>query len=120
MRKTLLSVGTNHSLLGLRNNVLTAAGYSVVPAKSGAVALKAIDSQHLAAIIIGHSLSLPLRAKLLEAAKNRCVPAIVLHAYAYETGLPEAYANLCGIDGAARIAEVLNHLFDGAPSKAWP
>jgi hypothetical protein len=42
MRKMRLSVGTNHSLLGLRNMVFVKAGYEVVSAKSGAVALQQI------------------------------------------------------------------------------
>jgi hypothetical protein len=42
MRKMRLSLGTNHSLLGLRNMVFVKAGYEVVSAKSGAVALQQI------------------------------------------------------------------------------
>jgi hypothetical protein len=52
MPKILLSVGTNHSLLGIRNTVFVNAGYAVVPAKSGAVALQEVQSQRLAAMII--------------------------------------------------------------------
>lgn len=114
MSKSLLSVGTNHSLLGLRNGVLTQTGYLIVPAKSGAVALKVMHSQPVEAVILGHSLSSSLKLKLLRAAKRELLPVIVLHAYAYEADLSDAYANLCGIDGAARILEVLNTLFSGA------
>jgi response regulator RpfG family c-di-GMP phosphodiesterase len=111
MSKTLLSVGTNHSLLGLRNRVLAAAGYAVVPAKSASAALKIMNSRPLDAVILGHSLSPSLKEIVLDSAKSKGLPVIVLHAYAYEAALPDAYANLCGIDGAARIAEVLSDLF---------
>jgi CheY-like chemotaxis protein len=114
MRKIVLSVGTNHSLLGLRNKVLAQAGYLIVPAKSGAAALKLMQSQPLDAVILGHSLSSSLKLKLLQAAKCEFLPAIVLHAYAYEADLSDAYANLCGIDGAARILDVLSDLFSAA------
>jgi len=57
MRPTLLSVGTNHTLLGLRNAILARAGYAVVPVKTCARAIQAIGTRHLDAAIVGHSLS---------------------------------------------------------------
>jgi DNA-binding response OmpR family regulator len=110
MRKVLLSVGTNHSLLGMRNMVLIRAGYEVVPARSGAAALKAINSRTLDAIIVGHSVSQGLKEKIVGAAKLKCLPAVVLHANPYEAHVRGADASLCGIDGAARIIEVLSEL----------
>jgi CheY-like chemotaxis protein len=119
MSKIVLSVGTNHSLLGLRNKVLSQAGYLIIPAKSGAAALNLMQSQHLDAVILGHSLSSSLKLTLLQAAKRNSLPAVVLHAYAYEANLPDAYENLCGIDGAARILEVLSDLFSGVANRMY-
>lgn len=111
MRKTILSVGSNHTLLGLRNKVLTQAGYLTVSAKSGAAALKLMRYQRLDAIILGHTLSLPIRSKILEAAKRESLPVIALHACAYEADLRDSDINLCGIDGAAPILDFLSDLF---------
>ena len=110
MRKTLLSVGTNLSLLGIRNTVFVAAGYSVIPAKSCAEAEKAIHSRRLSAVIVGHSLSKNLRERIVATAKERQLPIVVLHANAYEAPVALADANLCGIDGAAQITQVLTDL----------
>ena len=110
MRKLLLSVGTNHTLLGLRNAVFVAAGYGIIPAKSGAVALDAIRSRHLSAVIVGHNLSPAMKERIAETAKGRQLPVIVLHAHDYEAPVVGADANLCGIDGAATILRVLAEL----------
>jgi DNA-binding response OmpR family regulator len=118
MRKTLLSVGTNHSLLGIRNTVLVSAGYSVIPAKSCVQAERLIASRQLDAVIVGHSLSRSLAERVAAAAKLRQLPVIVLHANPYEAPVVQADANLCGIDGAAQITQVLNGLLDGTPKHA--
>ena len=110
MRKTLLSVGTNHSLLGIRNSVLASAGYSVIPAKSCAQAERLIASRPLDAVIVGHSLSRSLAERIVETAKRKQLPVIVLHVNPYEASLPRADANLCGLDGAAQITNVLSEL----------
>jgi hypothetical protein len=110
MRKILLSVGTNHSLLGIRNTVFVNAGYAVVPAKTGAVALQQIQSHRLAAVVIGHSLSRSLKERITEAAKQKQLPVVVLHTYEHEAPVSDADANLCGIEGAAAILRVLAEL----------
>jgi DNA-binding NtrC family response regulator len=110
VRKTLLSVGSNHSLLGMRNMVLARAGYDVIPARSGATALKAINSRTLDAVVVGHSVSQALKEKIVSAAKLKSLPVVVLHANAYEASVNQADANLCGIDGASRIVEILGEL----------
>src|SRR6185437_1193746 len=110
MRKKLLSVGTNHTLLGIRNLVLASAGYEVIAARTGAGAINAINSCGLDAVIVGHSLSPSLKLRVVEAAKGRRLVVIVLHANAFEQHVPDADANLCGIDGAATIMEVLTKL----------
>ena len=112
MRKALLSVGGNHRLLGIRNLVLLRAGYQVVSARSGVGALEAIQSKRLHAVVIGHTVSCPLKQSIIEAAKRRRLPVVVLHGTPYEENVAEADANLCGIDGAARIVEVLNELLN--------
>lgn len=109
-RKKLLSVGTNHTLLGIRNMALASAGYHVIGVRTGAAAVKAIGSLPLHAVVIGHSLSPRLKQSVVQAAKDRQLPVVVLHASPFERYIPEADANLCGIDGAARITEVLSHL----------
>jgi hypothetical protein len=53
---------------------------------------------------------LKLKQTILEAAKTRGLATVVLHENAYEGQLPGADANLCGIDGAARILHVLQDL----------
>src|SRR6185437_5156787 len=110
MREKLLSVGTNHTLLGIRNLVLASAGYEVIAARTGAGAINAINSCGLDAVIVGHSLSPSLKLRVVEAAKGRRLVVIVLHANAFEQHVPDADANLCGIDGAATIMEVLTKL----------
>ena len=110
MRKTLLSVGTNHSLLGIRNTVFVSAGYGVIPAKSCAEAIRCIDAHRLDAVIVGHSLSRRLKERIVGTAKQRLLPVIVLHSSPYEASLPLADANLCGIDGATQITKVLSEL----------
>lgn len=121
MRKRLLSVGTNHTLLGIRNLVLASAGYEVIAARTGAGAINAINSCGLDAVIVGHSLSPSLKQRVVQAAKSKSLAVIVLHATPYEKQIPSADANLCGIDGAATIMEVLAKLLtgagDGAPSE---
>jgi hypothetical protein len=108
--KTLLSVGTNHSLLGIRNLVLARAGYKVLVGKSAAGALQAIESGRLDAVVVGHSVSRRLTEQIVAAARLRRIPTVVLHLNAYEARVTAADANLCGIDGAARIVEVLTQL----------
>lgn len=108
--KKLLSVGTNHTLLGIRNMALTSAGYEVISARTGAAALRAIGSRPFHAVIVGHSLSTGLKKSVVRAAKDRQLPVIVLHTNPFERYIADADANLCGIDGAARITEVLNNL----------
>lgn len=103
MQKILLSVGTNHALLGIRNAVFVNAGYGVVPAKTCAVALRLIKSRHLDAVIVGHSLSRDLKERITAAAKKRRLPVVVLHAQPSQKPIILADANLCGIDGAAKI-----------------
>jgi DNA-binding NtrC family response regulator len=110
MRKLLLSLGTNHTLLGVRNAVFVDAGYDVVPVKSGAAALDAIRSRHLSAVVIGHSLSRALKERITDAAKEQQLPVIVLHAHDYEAPVVGADANLCGIDGASTILRLLTEL----------
>ena len=110
MRKILLSVGTNHSLVGIRNTVFVNAGYAVAPTKSGAVALQQIQSRRLAAVIIGHSLSRSLKERITDAAKEKQLPVVVLHTYDHEAPVSTADANLCGIKGAAAILRVLREL----------
>jgi len=112
MHKALLSVGSNHRLLGIRNLVLTRAGYRVVAARSGAGAVEAIQSKRLHAVIIGHTVSRRLKQIIIDAAKRRHLSVVVLRQNAYEERVPEADANLCGIDGAVRIVEVLNRLLN--------
>jgi DNA-binding response OmpR family regulator len=110
MGKTLLSVGTNFTLLQLRNMVFVNAGYKVLPARSRATALKIIASEQLDGVIVGHTLSVSLRRSIVAGAKRKRLPVIVLHAHAHEEQLLDADANLVGIDGAARIVEVLSEL----------
>lgn len=113
MRKKLLSVGSNLSLLGLRNKVFETAGYEVTPARTAAQAIAAITTRSLDVVIVGHSLSANLKSTVIGAAKQRALPVIVLHANAYEARIPEVVANLCGTDGAATILDVLSNLFAG-------
>jgi vacuolar-type H+-ATPase subunit F/Vma7 len=110
LSKILLSVGTNHSLLGIRNLVFATAGYEVLPARSAAQALKAIKSRHLDVVVVGHSLSRSLQQQIVKAAKEKTLPVIVLHFNSYEEHFREADANLCSIDGAAQVVEVLSDL----------
>lgn len=110
--KTLLSVGTNHALLGIRNMVFRKGGYEVIVAKTGATALEAIRSQQLRAVVLGHSLSRSLQQRVTVAAKSKLLPVIVLHVNPFEEEIQQADANLCGIDGAARILKVLAELLD--------
>lgn len=117
MRKGLLSVGTNHTLLGIRNTIFVNAGYAVVPAKSAAAALRAIRSRNLAAVIVGHALSPTLKERITEAGKQKQVPVIVLHASDFEHPILAADANLCGLDGAATVLEVLAKLICSASTR---
>lgn len=117
MRKVLLSVGTNHTLLGIRNTIFVNAGYAVIPAKSAAAALRAIRSRNLAAVIVGHALSPTLKERITEAGKQKQVPVIVLHASDFEHPILAADANLCGLDGAATVLEVLAKLICSASTR---
>lgn len=110
MRKTLLSVGTNLTLLRIRNAVFVNAGYRVMTSKTCAQALKLIASQPINAVVVGHSLSCNLRQKIVEAAKSRRVVVVVLHANPYEARVASADANLWGTDGASRVTQVLSEL----------
>jgi DNA-binding NtrC family response regulator len=110
MPKALLSVGSNQKLLGIRNLVLLRAGYRVVSARSGTGALEAIQSKQLDAVIIGHTVSHRLKQIIVEAAKRRCLPVVVLQKHPYQERIAAADANLCGIDGAVQIVEVLERL----------
>ena len=116
MRELLLSAGTNHTLLNVRNAVFVDAGFAVLSAKSGAIALDAIRSRHISAVTVGHSLSRALKERITGAAKERQLPVIVLHAHDYEAPISGADANLCGIDGASTILHVLKELL-GEDSK---
>lgn len=113
MRKKVLSVGSNFSLLGLRNKVFETAGYEVTTARTAAQAVDTIRTRQLDVVILGHTLSANLKSTVISAAKERALPVIVLHANAYEARIPEVVANLCGIDGAATILDVLSNLFAG-------
>ena len=110
MRKVLLSVGTNHTLLGVRNTVFARRGYAVISAKSAAAAIEAIQSRRIDAVIVGHSLSRSLQDKITATAKDKRLPVIVLHAVPNDRPILSADANLCGIDGAALIMEMLRSL----------
>lgn len=112
MHKKVLSVGSNLRLLGLRNKIFETAGYEVIPARTAAQAVGVIRSSHeLDVVIVGHSLSTNLKTTVVRAAKECALPVIVLHANPYEAQSPEVAANLCGIDGAATILDVLGGLF---------
>lgn len=110
MPKVLLSVGTNHTLLGVRNAVFTRKGYTVIPAKTGAAAIEAIRSRRVDAVIVGHSLSRSLQEKITEAAKQKQLPVVVLHITPNDNPITLADVNLCGLDGAALITEVIQKL----------
>jgi CheY-like chemotaxis protein len=114
----LLSVGTNLTLLGFRNLVLENAGYEVASAKTAALALQAIKSQPLNALIVGHSLSPRLKEVVVVAATERGMPAIVLYVSDFESRIPGARAHLCGMDGAATILDVLSDVFSGADPRS--
>jgi hypothetical protein len=90
--------------------VFATAGYEVVPARSAAQALKVIKARHLDLVVVGHSLSRSLQQQVSKAAKEKALPVVVLHFNGYEEYFPDADANLCGIDGAAQIVEVLSDL----------
>lgn len=79
MRRILLSVGTSHALLGIRNAVFVNAGYGVVPAKTCSGALRLIESRDLDAVIVGHSLSRDVKERITAAAKTKRLPVVVLH-----------------------------------------
>ena len=113
MRRKLLSVGSNLSLLGLRNRVFEAAGYEVTPAKTAAQALASMGSREFDVVIVGHSLSPTLQRTVASAAKKQRVPVLVLHANPFAEQMPDVVANLCGTDGAATILDVLGDLFAG-------
>lgn len=117
MRKVLLSVGTNHTLLGIRNTIFVNAGYAVVPAKSAGAALRVIRSRNLAAVIVGHALSPTLKERITEAGKQKQVPVIVLHTSDFEHPILAADVNLCGLDGAATVLEVLAKLVCSASTR---
>ncbi len=110
MRKTLLSVGTNLTLLGIRNMVFVRAGYEVIPAKTGASALRAINGREVDAVVIGHSVSERLRDRIAQAAKKQGLPVIALQVIPNCRPAPFVDATLCGLDGAAKITEVLKEL----------
>lgn len=115
MHRKLLSVGSNLSLLGLRNRVFEAAGYEVTPAKTAAQALAAMGSREFDVVIVGHSLSPTLQRTVASAAKKQGVPVLVLHANPFAEQMPDVVANLCGTDGAATILDELSDLFVGHP-----
>lgn len=111
MRKKVLSVGTNHhDLLLMRNMVLAGAGYDVVAARNDSQAIAAITTGKIDAVIVGHSVAQALRDQIVKAAKLKRLPIVVLHTHPFEARVPDADANLCGLDGAARIVEVLTQL----------
>ncbi|HVH88238.1 MAG TPA: hypothetical protein VM912_16070, partial [Terriglobales bacterium] len=62
------------------------------------------------AVIVGHSLSRSLQDKITATAKDKRLPVIVLHAVPNDRPISSADANLCGIDGAALIMEMLRSL----------
>src|SRR5579872_2963811 len=107
MQRALLSVGTNLTLLKIRHLVFVNAGYEVVTARSGAAATRAIKSGELDAVVVGHSLTRRMKQLIVDAAKDSQLPVIVLRASPHEEAIARADANLCGIDGAAQILEVL-------------
>jgi len=113
MRRKLLSVGSNLSLLGLRNRVFETAGYEVTPARTAAQALAAMRSREFDVVIVGHSLSPTLQSTVARAAKEQALPVLVLHANPFTEQMPDVAANLCGTDGAATILDVLGDLFAG-------
>jgi vacuolar-type H+-ATPase subunit F/Vma7 len=110
MRHVVLSVGTNHALLGIRNAVFARTGYAVISAKNADTAIKAIQSRRIDAVIVGHAVSPSLKEKITASAKDKRLPVIVLHIQPNSKPIQLADANLCGIDGAALIAEVLRGL----------
>ena len=110
MQRRLLSIGTNLTLLKIRHLVFINAGYAVVTARSGAAAIRAIQSGEADAVIVGHSLTRSMKQLVVDAAKGSQLPVIVLHANLYEEPIAKADANLCGTDGAARIVEDLSAL----------
>jgi hypothetical protein len=110
MPKTVLSVGSNLSLLKIRNAVFVNAGYRVLTARTCTQALNLLRSEQMDAVVVGHSLSRPLQERVVGQAKHDRLAVIVLHANAYERSVPTADANLCGIDGAATIIDVLREL----------
>ena len=112
MRKKILSVGSNLSLLGLRNKIFETAGYEVIPARTAAQAIQTIGSHDLGVVIVGHSLSANLKTAVVKAAKEQGLPVVVLHVNPYAR-IPGVVANLCGTDGAAKILDVLSTLFAG-------
>lgn len=108
MEQRLLSVGTNLTLLKIRHLVFINAGYKVIAARSEAAAIRAIESGELDAVVVGHSLTKRLKALIVDVAKDSNLPVIVLHTNPHEEAIARADANLCGIDGAARILELLS------------
>ena len=108
-----MSVGSNLSLLGLRNRVFETVGYEVTPARTAAPALPAMRSREVDVVIVGHSLSPTLQSTVARAAKEPALPVLVLHANPFTAQMPDVAANLCGTDGAATILDVLGDLFAG-------
>ena len=59
------------------------------------------------AVIVGRSLSRSFQEKITATAKDKRLPVIVLHIASNDHPIVSADANLCDIDGAALIVEVL-------------
>lgn len=82
----ILSVGDNTTLLLLRNDALTAAGYSVSTPRRAEEALPLLRQGRFDAVVISHSVPTPLRTRVIHELKAAAPQLPVIFVFASPMG----------------------------------
>ena len=90
----ILSTSRNVGLLLSRNNTLAIAGFSVISPKYPSEAPKLAIQENVDAVVIGHSVELPLRKSLIHELRAMCPDCLICFVYVRPESAEEPLADV--------------------------
>lgn len=114
----ILSISSDITVFDSRNRVLESAGFEVVPSFCGNGALEKFTAEPLDAVVLGDSLSAPLRLALFKNFRmlRPSVPIVVVYRIGEQTeDVLLADAAVESLDGPERLIEVVSTVIHKVP-----
>jgi DNA-binding response OmpR family regulator len=119
----ILSISSDIAVFDSRNRVLESAGFEVVPSFCGNGALEKFTRESVDAVVLGDSLSAPLRIALFKNFRTLrpSVPIVVVYRVGEQTeDVLLADAAVESLDGPERLIEVVSTVIHKSPQADKP